>query len=310
MMLRTRTISYLLVLALGAGATVTAISAGEDSAAWAAKKKAKKKKAKKKKVKVVASGKLTADQKKAREELMGSFQFGMSKDEVLAALSKQMDESYAEQINATEDVAQQDRLRKEKAKELQRVKKSWVEFKGEKTGWDVSIVDEQFKHNVDEGMLEYWENQGGKNQRRFFFFDDGKLYKMFIQVDTNQFDGDAATFDVFSEGMKTRYGAKVWDQAEADLTGEGSIGVRIIDKSRFYDAFCLVVFDTKMAKAVAADRKERIPADVQDNTMLNSIRDDGTDTPSLDDNKDAVQGAIGKDKKKGGGSKATDPSDN
>jgi hypothetical protein len=287
-MLRTRTIAYLLALAVGSGAVFTGISAVEDRAADAAKKKKKVKKKKK-----AAAIKLNSDQKKNRAELMGSFKFGMTQDEVVTALAKQMDDHYAELIKETEDIATQDRLRKEKKKEVARIRKSWTEFKGQKSGWDVSIIDEQFKHNVDEGMLEYWENQGGKNQRRFFFFDDGALYKMFIQVDTNQFEGDAANFDTFAAGMKSRYGARIWDvNNQTDLSGEGEIGVRILDKSRFYDAFCLIVFDVKRANSVAADRKERIIEEKKDNTILNSIKDDGTDSPSLNDNKDAVQGAI------------------
>jgi hypothetical protein len=288
-MLRTRTLAYLLVIALGSGAVFTGMSAGEDQSAEAAKKKKKKvKKAKKKKVAI----KLNVEQKKNRAELMGSFKFGMTQDEVVAALGKQMDEHYAELIKETEDIATQDRLRKEKKKEVARIRKSWIEFTGQKSGWDVSIIDEQFKHGVDEGMLEYWENQGGKNQRRFFFFTNGALYKMFIQVDTNQFEGDAAIFDTFSSGMKSRYGARIWDvNDQTDLSGEGEIGVRILDKSRFYDAFCLIVFDVKLANEVAAVRKERIHEEKKDNVILNSIQDDGTD-PGLDDNKGAVQDAI------------------
>jgi hypothetical protein len=47
---------------------------------------------------------------------------------------------------------------------------------------------------------------------------------------------------------------------------------------------------------VAAIRKERIHDEQKENTILKSIQDDGSDNPSLNDNKDAVQGAI-----KGGG---------
>ena len=287
-MLRTRTLSYLLALALVSGATFTASAVIEDHSAFAAKKK-KAKKAKKKKA---APVKLNADQKKARTELMGSFQFGMSKDEVVEALAKSMDERYAELIKETEDIATQDRLRKEKKKEVARVKKSWTEFKGQKSGWDVSIIDEQFKHGTDEAMLEYWENQGGKNQRRFFFFSDGRLYKMFIQIDTNQFEGDSIDFETFAAGMKGRYGARIWDKADEDLSGEGEIGVRILDKSRFYDAFVMIVFDVKLAKEVASVRKERIHEEVKTNAILESIKDDGTSDPDLTSNKDAVQGAI------------------
>src|SRR5690348_15055448 len=51
---------------------------------------------------------VSAEHKKKLAELMGAFKFGMSKDEILGVLGKQLDERYAEQIEATTDVAAQD----------------------------------------------------------------------------------------------------------------------------------------------------------------------------------------------------------
>ena len=109
----------------------------------------------------------TPEQKKAMAELMGAYTFGMSKDQIVGQLTKQIDERFAEQIKATSDVYTQDKLRKEKQKEITRVRQSLIEFDGKKSGWDVSLIDEEFAHNTHESMLMYWENEGGKNQRRF-----------------------------------------------------------------------------------------------------------------------------------------------
>jgi len=291
-MLRARMISYLLAAALGAGVVMTAVPTEAD-----AKAKVKKKKAPRKKV--VKSAKLTAEQKKAREELMGPFKWGMSKDEVIAALSKQLDERYAELIKETQDVYKQDQLRKEKAKEIKRVKKSYVAFEGQKSGWDVSIIDEQFKHGTDESMLEYWENTGGKNQRRFFFFQGGELYRMFVQIDTTQFDPEQQTYEFFSGLMRAKFGD---DAVDPEVTyakaPNGVVYVHTMDKTRFYDAFCLIVLDPGRAKHTDAVRKERIKEVKEENSIVKAIQDDGKDSPSLDSNKDAVQGVIGDKKQK------------
>jgi len=300
-MLRTRTLAYLLTLGFSFGA-ITAYAPQADAGSGVrddrvamAKKKKKKKKAKKvaaKKVVKAKEIKLSAEQNKARAELMGPFTWGMSKDEVLKALSKQLDERYAEKIADTTDVYKQDKLRKEKSKEIKRVKKSWVAFETDKkSGWDVSIIDQEFARGVDEGMLEYWENQGGKNQRRFFFFDDGVLYKMFIQIDTAQFEEDQREFSFFGGLMKTRLG----DSAVGDMTIQSteSIWVRALDKGKTFDAFCLVVGDPTMLKAVYADRKERVKIEVQENSITKAIQEDpDADGPSLDDNRDAVKDVI------------------
>src|ERR1700760_1362594 len=60
---------------------------------------------------------MTAAHKKALVELFGGFKFGMTKDEVVAAFSRQLDDQYEEQINATTDISEQDRLRRAKKAE-------------------------------------------------------------------------------------------------------------------------------------------------------------------------------------------------
>ena len=46
-------------------------------------------------------------------------------------------------------------------------------------------------------MLERWENAGGKNQRRFFFFHEGKLWKMFVSLDVSILPEDKRNFETF-----------------------------------------------------------------------------------------------------------------
>jgi hypothetical protein len=83
---------------------------------------------------------VSAEHKKALAELFGGFKFGMSKDDVLGVLQKQIDERYEDKIKATTDIAMQDRLRRDKKTELSRVSSTYVNFDGHKTGWDVSII--------------------------------------------------------------------------------------------------------------------------------------------------------------------------
>src|SRR4051812_19930691 len=64
---------------------------------------------------------VSAEHKKALAEKFGGFKFGMSKDEVLAVLQKQIDERYEDKIKGTTDIAQQDRYRKDKKSELSRI---------------------------------------------------------------------------------------------------------------------------------------------------------------------------------------------
>jgi hypothetical protein len=252
---------------------------------------------KKKAAPAAKASKLTAENKKALGELMGAFKFGQSKDEVIGVLTAQLDERYAEQIAGTTDIYTQDKLRKEKKEERARITKSYVEFQGKKSGWDVSIIDTEFAHNTGETMLVYWENQGGKNQRRFFFFHEGKLYKMFIALDTKQVSEEQRTFDFFRSLMEQRFGdAK---EEPGKLTWRtGEFEVVALDKIQFYDAFCLIISDPKTAKVVADARAAKGEEKKDENKILKSVMEkDASDKPSLDEGKDAVNSIIG-DKKK------------
>jgi hypothetical protein len=279
-------------LATGLSLALAAALVAAPGVADAAKEK------KKKAAPAAKASKLTAENKKALGELMGAFKFGQSKDEVIGVLTAQLDERYAEQIAGTTDIYTQDKLRKEKKEERARITKSYVEFQGKKSGWDVSIIDTEFAHNTGEAMLVYWENQGGKNQRRFFFFHEGKLYKMFIALDTKQVSEEQRTFDFFRSLMEQRFGdAK---EEPGKLTWRtGDFEVQAYDKIQFYDAFCLVISDPKQAKVVADARAAKGEEKKDENKILKSVMEkDASDKPSLDEGKDAVNAIIDAPKKK------------
>ncbi len=294
-MLRTRTFTYLLALAVStAGVTVAAHLADPHVAAAKAKKKAKPKKAKAPKEK--PAPKLTAEHKKAREELMGPFKFGMTKDDVLATMQKQLDEKYAEVIAETADVYQQDKLRKEKKAELKRVKKSFVKFEGKKTGWDVSVIDDQFEHKTNESMLVYWENQGGKNQRRFFFFYEDSLYKMFITLDAAQFPEDQQTFEFFTQLADGKFGPGTAGEKPVEYDGVPS--VHATDRTKDYKVFALAIYDRAKNKEVLAYRADNVKEEKEDNAIINSVLEkDGGMGPDIDQGSGTVDEIIGKDKK-------------
>ena len=165
-------ISLLLVASLGFGSAAMAAPDAKKPApakAPAGKKAPPEKKPAPKKIVPVS-----AEKKKVLAELYGGFKFGMTKDDVLKVLQKQIDERFEEKIKSTEDITKKDKLRSEKKRELTDVTKSYVEFNGKNVGgWDVSIIEGEFAHKTNEAMLDRWENKDGKNQRRFFFFADG-----------------------------------------------------------------------------------------------------------------------------------------
>jgi hypothetical protein len=235
-------------------------------------------------------------------KLMGEYKFGMESKAILKILGASINESFEEKIKATTDVYQQDKLRRTRDGELARIKKSYVDFKGVKGGWDVSIVDDQFAHNAGVSMLVHWENEGGVDQRRFFFFKDGKLYKMFIALNSKNLKPEQKNFDFFKGLMEAKYGAgkvvlsKDLDGVERPMGIEWRTAhhhVSALDKLNFYGSFCLVIADPAVEKDVIAARDAALKAKVT-NTAMKSvvIGDKDDDTPGLDENKAAVDAIL------------------
>ncbi len=250
--------------------------------------------------------KATGEQAKALASLGGIYKFGMTKDEVLGILEKQLTERYEEKIEQTNDVYTQDKLRREKKNLLKRVRDSYVEFKGKKTGFDVSIIDDQFRHNTGESMMVHWETEEGKDQRRFFFFHDGALYKMFIALSSDALSA-GMNFAAFHGAMEKRFGPgalgfrtdKDGNQFPAYVEWQTSdLQVRAVDKMEFYNAFCLVVADQKLLRAVEKNRADNPPPEKKKSAVMEAITDDGEDPP-LSTGADTIDTLV----KGGGGSK-------
>ena len=241
---------------------------------------------------------VSAEHKKTLAELYAGFKFGMAKDEVVATLSKQIEERYADKLKGTTDVALQDSIRKQRKNEIDEVAKSYTKFEGKTTGWDVSMIDDEFAHNTGESMLARWENQDGENRRRFFFFLDGKLWKMFVLLDVSKIPEDKKNFATFQGTMEGKYGPA--DVEVGTLTWRtDEFNVRAVDKLKTYDALALVIEDPKTMKDVLAMRESKAPKKKEGTSIINSVIDkDGTDHPDVKQNNNAVDSVI---KAQGGG---------
>ncbi|HEY5947996.1 MAG TPA: hypothetical protein VIV40_21015 [Kofleriaceae bacterium] len=235
---------------------------------------------------------VSAEHKKALAEKFAGFKFGMTKDEVLAVLQKQINERFEEKIKATTDVAMQDRYRKEKKAELARTASTYVDFNGKKTGWDVSIVENEFAHNTGESMMERWENDGGKNQRRFFFFYNQKLWKMFISLDVSMIPDDKRNFETFKGVMEGQYGKGAIDNGTISWRA-GEFDVRAIDRLKDYGALGLVLEEPKVRSELVALRESKAPPKAETPSVIKAVIDpDHKDHPDVKSNSGAVEAVI------------------
>jgi hypothetical protein len=236
---------------------------------------------------------VSAAHKKALAELYSGFKFGMTKDEVIGVFAKQLDERYDEQIKATTDITAQDRLRRDKRNEVNRLQQSYVTFDSAKPSpWDVSIIEDEFARGTGESMLERWENQNGKNQRRFFFFHEGKLWKMFVSLDVSILPEDKKNFATFQSVMEGKYGAGEVDPGKITWRA-GEFDVRAVDKLKTYDALALVIEDPRVRKTVVALREAKAPPPKGTSSVIRAMVDtENKDRPDVKQNSDAVDQVI------------------
>lgn len=216
--------------------------------------------------------------KKKLMERMGGFKFGMTKDEVVAQMSKQLNESYEEKIKATTDVATKDRIRKDKKREIARLTGTYVTFDtGKPSPWDVSIVEGEFGHGTDESMMERWENANGKNERRFFFFYQGKLWKMFISMDLSVLPEDKKNFETFQGVMQNQFGPGLVEPGRITWS-TADLKVRAIDKLRTYDALGLTLENPTIDKELVALRESKAPPKKEASAVIRAVIDDKNET--------------------------------
>jgi hypothetical protein len=279
-----------LVMSLVFGiAASPALAAGKKKAAATKKAPAKAKPAPPKKV---VPPMVNAEQKKSLVEKMAGFKFGMTKDEILGVLQKQINERFEEKIKATTDVAQQDRFRKEKKAELARTSSTYVKFDGKAGGWDVSIIEGEFAHKTGEAMMERWENDGGKNNRRFFFFYNDKLWKMYISLDVSMIPEEKRNFETFKAVMEGQYGKGAVDGGTIAWRA-GEFDARAVDRLKDYGALGLVMEEPKVKAEVLALRERNAPPKQGTPSIINAVIDkDGKDHPDVKANSGAVEAVI------------------
>jgi hypothetical protein len=247
-----------------------------------------------------AGGAAPAASQEEIKKLKGDFKWGMTSAEVAQAVAARIEASYQEKLQKSAgDPTTNDQIRKQMRADIEQAKKNVVRFDGGKTGYDVSIIDEEFSHNMGESMLVAKE----ETSTRYFFFTDDRLYKMFIAFDKEMLAGKS--FEEFGALMQARFGKakevrveqKGAGAAKAKVDhyewgGKSGDGLRLVDRSEFYDVYCLVVYDAAIEGRVAqAHRDGRKAVDRRDALVEAVTSAPGSDR---DNNDDIVERITGK----------------
>jgi hypothetical protein len=209
------------------------------------------------------------------DKLKGEYKWGMSPEDVITKVQDKVRASYDEKLKkVVNDPTRYDRLRKEMQGEIDKVKTKVIKFDGQKSGYDVSIIDQEFVHNAEESMLAAKEDTA----TRYFFFKNNGLYKMFLAFDKEILQGKS--FRDFGKLMQARFGkareVMVEERTKAGVrvkldhfvwSSKGGDMLRLVDRSEFYDVYCLVIYDGKIEREQEAIRAARRTGPKEDNLV-------------------------------------------
>jgi hypothetical protein len=237
----------------------------------------------------------------------GAFKWGMKPDEVLALVRAGIEGKFKPQITKSQSDPQfQQRVRDQMVKEIAAVKKSYTKFEGQKSGWDVSIIGQEFSQNTGEAVLVSKEDTW---TRYFFFFEDG-LYKMFLAFNKDALAGK--NFQDFGKSMESKYGRakEVYrdDKVHGGIrhaldhfewSAPGGERLRLVDRSEFYGVYCMVLFESGTQDRLAERRKVVNPGESSKDALVEAVTAKSTDD-GRDANDDIIDRLTGKEVKKPG----------
>ena len=176
-------------------------------------------------------------------ELYDALPFGGDVDAVTTFERERVRKVYRMRMVATPDVARRDRLRAEAEEEVEEFSRSHVEFRGQPTGYDVSILSGDFRHRARQAMRLRIDDVG----RSYFLFSEGTLWKALRQI-----PAAAQPFDQVLAAMKAAYGEPARVETRTVMDGEtaapriekavwedGILTVTAEDRSDVYKAYVL-----------------------------------------------------------------------
>lgn len=181
-------------------------------------------------------------------DVLGDIQWGDSHMEVIEKIREaRLAELREDPRNRNDRVAMQ-RARQRVLDQMRAAEDSFIELRGRRTGYEVSVVAEEFVPNNGESLIRVRDTVA----QRFFIFLDGKLYKMVAAYDQEYIANIG--FEAFLNHATQRYGRPsttnygsvlgedvlvqaVWEDARSQL--------RIDDRRELFGTFTMTFTDLR-----------------------------------------------------------------
>lgn len=116
----------------------------------------------------------TTPRSEAIESAMEDVDWGWSRQKLITHFTRSLQKMYRPTLAKASDAITEDRLRREMNARIARIKNSFVEFNGQHSGWDTSLIRDEYTHNNGEALVEVRELRAGRADPRYtdYFFLD------------------------------------------------------------------------------------------------------------------------------------------
>ena len=117
--------------------------------------------------------------KKGVSAILKTLDWGASSVAVFKALEDEVDAQYADKIKVA-DTLVIDKIMRRKRAEKKAIRKAYVRFDGRTSGYEASLVADDFRANNGEAMVRVDDGPA----QRYYFFKDEQLYKVLVVYST------------------------------------------------------------------------------------------------------------------------------
>jgi hypothetical protein len=131
-------------------------------------------------------------------EALKELTWGESHFKVMKYIEKLIKKRYKTAISSSFDGLKADKLRREMKAEIDSLKDHYVEFNGQRTGYAVTFIKDDFAQNNGETMLKFDEG----SRQRYFFFRYDELWKIVVSYPVMP----DSSFESFLKQVQGKYG--------------------------------------------------------------------------------------------------------
>ncbi len=216
--------------------------------------------------------------------LMEDMRWGMTPSQVYAVLSRDIETEYSKRQDAAKDATEQDVNTRWRQDQLASLKADHTNFtSASRHRWGVSLIQFEYEDDNNEEMLFV---RTGNGLRKFYFFKDDELWKIFYAYGTDVWPGkgyDDVVKEKFMEWFGPSPEVKMKEDPETaavlvqynEWKSQDNDIVRSFDLTQVHGAIGLVVLDGNAEKSIG----ERLPTGRKEGDLSDAVGDvvGGTD---------------------------------